>query len=233
MISVDTVYQRVLALANKEQRGYITPLEFNLLSNQAQLQIFEQYFYDLNQAKRDPNEFIDEGSFSDIPEMIKNKLNPFIDLVVNPLTLVDFYQVGRVFTGNILNDPANAYEAVKVDLNEARFLLGSRYHRAGLERNPIYCEEHGQVKVFNNTGLTNDTSFEVIRRPQKAEWGYNVVAEKALYNASFSVNFDLHESEETNLVIKTLQLSGVTINKSEIVAWSAQQDMKNIQQKKM
>ena len=24
-ISIDTVYQRVLALANKEQRGYITP----------------------------------------------------------------------------------------------------------------------------------------------------------------------------------------------------------------
>mgnify|MGYP003640912004 CR=1 FL=1 len=42
MISVDTVYQRVLALANKEQRGYVTPLEFNLLANQAQLLIFEQ-----------------------------------------------------------------------------------------------------------------------------------------------------------------------------------------------
>jgi len=46
-ISIDTVYQRVLALANKEQRGYITPQEFNLLANQAQLDIFDQYFYDL------------------------------------------------------------------------------------------------------------------------------------------------------------------------------------------
>ena len=45
MISVDTIYQRVLAMANKEQRGYITPQEFNLLANQAQLQIFESYFY--------------------------------------------------------------------------------------------------------------------------------------------------------------------------------------------
>ena len=31
-ISVDTIYQRVLALTNKEQRGYVTPLEFNLLA---------------------------------------------------------------------------------------------------------------------------------------------------------------------------------------------------------
>ena len=34
-VSVDTVYQRVLAIANKEQRGYITPQEFNLFANQA------------------------------------------------------------------------------------------------------------------------------------------------------------------------------------------------------
>ena len=54
MVNVDTVYQRVLALANKEQRGYITPQEFNLFANQAQMDIFEQYFYDLNQFRRLP-----------------------------------------------------------------------------------------------------------------------------------------------------------------------------------
>ena len=30
MILIDKVYQRVQALANKEQRGYITPKDFNL-----------------------------------------------------------------------------------------------------------------------------------------------------------------------------------------------------------
>ena len=45
-VSVDTVYQRVLAIANKEQKGYITPQEYNLLANQAQMQIFESYFFD-------------------------------------------------------------------------------------------------------------------------------------------------------------------------------------------
>ena len=51
-VSIDTVYQRVLALANKEQRGYITPQEFNLFAKQSQKEIFEQYFYDLNQFSR-------------------------------------------------------------------------------------------------------------------------------------------------------------------------------------
>ena len=51
-VSIDTVYQRVLTLANKEQRGYITPQEFNLLANQAQMEIFEQYFYDIKEMNR-------------------------------------------------------------------------------------------------------------------------------------------------------------------------------------
>ena len=46
-VNVDSVYQTVQALANKEQRGYLTPQEFNLFANQAQQDIFEQYFYDL------------------------------------------------------------------------------------------------------------------------------------------------------------------------------------------
>ena len=44
MIQVDSVYQRVLALANKEQRGYITPQEFNLYANHAQKEIYEHIF---------------------------------------------------------------------------------------------------------------------------------------------------------------------------------------------
>ena len=43
MVSVDTVYQKVLAFANKEQRGYITPQEFNMFADHAQKEIFEQY----------------------------------------------------------------------------------------------------------------------------------------------------------------------------------------------
>ena len=53
-VSINSVYQKVMALANKEQRGFITPQEFNLLANQAQQDIFEQYFYDLDAAEQEP-----------------------------------------------------------------------------------------------------------------------------------------------------------------------------------
>ena len=74
MVNIDTVYQRVLALANKEQRGYITPQEFNLYANQAQQEIFEQYFYDLNQQARVPgNEYV----YADVDDMLEEKLQIF------------------------------------------------------------------------------------------------------------------------------------------------------------
>ena len=71
-VNVNTVYQTVLALANKEQRGYITPQEFNLFAKQAQMQIFEQYFYDLNQFKRVPG---NSTEFSTMTDLIEQNLN--------------------------------------------------------------------------------------------------------------------------------------------------------------
>ena len=53
-INVNTVYQTVLLILNKEQRGYMTPQEFNNIGNQVQLEIFEKYFEDLNQQVRVP-----------------------------------------------------------------------------------------------------------------------------------------------------------------------------------
>ena len=53
-INVNTVYQTVLLILNKEQRGYMTPVEFNKTGAQAQLEIFENYFDTLNQQLRVP-----------------------------------------------------------------------------------------------------------------------------------------------------------------------------------
>jgi len=60
-INVNTVYQTVLLILNKEQRGYMTPLEFNKIGTQVQLEIFETYFESLNQQLRIPQTDVDYG----------------------------------------------------------------------------------------------------------------------------------------------------------------------------
>ena len=97
-ISVDTVYQTVLALANKEQRGYVTPQEFNLFAVQAQMEIFNQYFYDLNRAIRIPG---NQSDYADDNGILQDKISIFIETSAynagdDQLLPEDFYRVSLV-----------------------------------------------------------------------------------------------------------------------------------------
>lgn len=92
--NIDTVYQRVLALANKEQRGYITPQEFNLLAGKAQNDIFEMYFHDYKTALLSPG---NRSKSSDDIDMIREKIA--MHRVVG----------GSVSTGGALNGAANVH----------------------------------------------------------------------------------------------------------------------------
>ena len=73
-VNINKVYQRVLAIANKEQRGYITPQKFNMFAEQAQLEIFEQYFYDINQFERLEG---NSTEYSDMLNLLYDKLSIF------------------------------------------------------------------------------------------------------------------------------------------------------------
>ena len=82
-VNINTVYQKVLAIANKEKRGYLTPQEFNLFADQAQKEIFEQYFYDLNQFKRVSG---NTSEYSDMVDYLEDKISFFQD-VDSPVTV--------------------------------------------------------------------------------------------------------------------------------------------------
>ena len=73
-INVNNVYQTVLLILNKEQRGYMTPTEFNNIATQVQLEIFEKYFDDLNQQLRVPQA---DADYADRQENIDEKIAIF------------------------------------------------------------------------------------------------------------------------------------------------------------
>ena len=227
-VSIDTVYQRVLAIANKEQRGYITPQEYNLLANQAQMNIFESYFYTKNQRNRLEPDANPETSETDIDQLISRKLAPFttIQTVVNGNTFPTHYQIGAIFH--------NGYVCRKMDRNEIKRMLTSTRH-AGTE--PVYTDTpttHGvDIEVYTPTTLAGGgVTCEVITKPAAAEWAYVVVNEKALYNSNGATNFMLHESEEDTLVMKILELAGIVMNKPGLVQIAAQKDAAEIQSQK-
>ena len=229
-ISVDTIYQRVLALANKEQRGYITPQEFNLLANQAQMSIFEAYFYAKNQRDRLEKDKTNEVDETDIGELLDRKLGPFQSFenvtsgtIFPSVTSSDsyvIYQTGMVLSGNEPCQKVSVFEA-------QRFKSSTRHMATTSGQAPIYCNsretgEDIQVYAGGTAPVTSGVEVECFRVPVAANWAYVVVNKKALYNATVAVDFELHRSEEDTLVFKILELAGIVITKPGLVQIASQ-----------
>ena len=211
MVNVDTVYQKVLALANKEQRGYITPQEFNLFANQAQLEIFEQYFYDMNQFNRLPS---NETEYSNMVELLDEKISIFKrtgSFSVSGGSGVIPLNYHKLGTLSIFNN-----EVEEVDAKELYYIQNSPLANPGLTGKYVYTRQNNAIQVYPIFTGTIITTFVII--PSVVAWGYVVVDEKAMYdpNPARTFNFQLHASEETELVYRILSLAGVTLNKPEL-----------------
>ncbi|WP_293317339.1 hypothetical protein [Phenylobacterium sp.] len=224
MIKIDTVYQTVLALANKEQRGYITPQEFNLFAEHAQMSIFEQYFYDLNQFKRVPG---NQTDYADMTTILEDKISPFIKYVTySPATVGalpeeyyrDYYTTigsAKVKAEKITRQEAAAYTSPLTSPTKSR---------------PTYYTSQSSIYFLPHAG---SAMFFYIKKPAKPEWSYVVVNEKPLYNPSGNaVDFELHPSEQKNLVNRILKLAGVSIEDAGLVQVATQEEIKNIRQEK-
>lgn len=114
-ISIDNVYQQVLVIANKEQRGYITPQEFNLLARKAQLDVFENYFSDLDAFRKKPgNDTVYADEIDSIQEKIDvhEKFSQFVGInSTGAGVLPSSYKMGR------LNYNSNSQEVLVTGSN--------------------------------------------------------------------------------------------------------------------
>jgi hypothetical protein len=225
MISIDTVYQKVLAVANKEQRGYITPQEFNLFADQAQKEIIEQYFYDINQFGRVPG---NDTEYSDILELLDEKLGALKFSSTETVSSGSFQLSTDVYRiGSIILSPN--IEVEPINYNEHKLRNLSPLTQPTLKR-PVYTNRSNIINIYPNT--IDEVFLSYIKKPTKPQWGYVVVNGYAQYDGSSSTDFELHPLEEGNLVLKILQSSGLAMKDVGLYQAAAQEEMKDIQQEK-
>jgi len=234
MVNINTVYQTVLALANKEQRGYITPQEFNLFAIQAQMQIFEQYFYDLNQFLRAPG---NNTSHSDMVDLLEEKISLFerINTAVGGGTQLpeDLYKLQQVLwkeSGQGSNN--QTYDVEYVDQKTY-----TQMRRVSLikptDKRLVYTRNAFSIAVIGKEQKTIGVTCNYIKAPENPNWTYVVVGEKALFNPDGGVvHFELHHSEQTELVTRILGLAGITLKDQSLYQIASNEESKQIQQQK-
>ncbi len=241
-VSIDTVYQKVLAIANKEQRGYITPIEFNLFAEQAQLDIFENYFDDLDQAQLTKGVSTEYG---DMVDTLASKIAPFqkfgVDMSAiantNEVTLPISTAVHRLGTVFYEKSSDNFVEVERVEINDLRMMQQTGLFKPSANR-PVYVYKTNTVlKIFPSSNTpsyaTSNISCNYIAKPTTPYWNYVVVPQSAggneypLHDSTNTVNFELHPSEEDTLVFKILELAGILLNKPGLVGIAAGKDNDN------
>ena len=226
-IKVDTVYQVVLSILNKEQRGYLSPEKFNLFANQAQLDIFEQYFYDIDMYEK---RFGNMTDYSDMLELLYDKISIFeksatLSVVGGVYSLpADLYRVGPLFYNG----------------NEIEQVTKKQYHYYNLSPTagatddfPIYIRDENGIKVMGASEFTTqDVEMYYIKQPSTVIWNYTKVSNNALYNAVGSVDFEIHQSDTIELVLKILALAGVEVRELQVFQLAVQEELKKQQLEK-
>ena len=216
---IDRIYRTVLSILNKEQRGYITPTEFNEFAQQAQIEIFENYFYDLGRALNVHGVMMD--MFSNIPDHVMEKLRIFrvdsnpIPVLNGVVTLPDnLYRLAEVFSNNRIVD--------MVSHKMINYVLLSPL-TAPTVTQPVYTRTGNRLNVYP-TDLV-EVTLEYIRELETIpQWTGTTVNGELVFNATTSVDFELHPQEEHELVVKILQLAGVSVRAGDIAQGAAGKD---------
>ena len=220
---IERIYLTVLSILNKEQRGYITAEEFSQYAQQAQQEIFENYFFELGRATAQYGPMTD--MFSNIPDHVFEKLNIFRENM--ELTTTDgsytlptnLYRLGNVFWANVIVD--------MIDHKMIRYVLNSPL-TAPTRTQPVYTRTGNILSVFPTVNQTAQIEIEYIRNlptektPETPVDGVDYIPEISVVaiNGDQQItvvqDFVLHSTEEPELVAKILSYAGVSVRANDV-----------------
>jgi len=103
---INEVRNTVLAIANKNNYGYISPQDFNLYCAQAQMDMFENYFYSYNNQLVKENKRLSGTGYADISKGLLEVIDTFY--VNIPLKNTALTQLGDIQT-NLYTLPSDYY----------------------------------------------------------------------------------------------------------------------------
>jgi len=231
-VNVDIVYKTVLSILNKEQRGYVTPSEFNKIATQVQLEIFNEYFNELSQQLRIPD---NDSEYADHIKEIQEKISVMERNAICTMPLLaDYFQLtttpDTVYRlGTVIYD--NEIEVQRVQPNELLKINLSKLTKPTTEF-PIFEYRDYKLYVYPKT-ITSLVSATYIKKPSDPIWGFTIGSRgQYIYDPNTyvpgnppqgSVDFEIHEKEQTNIILRILMYSGVLIQNPQIVQMAAQQ----------
>jgi hypothetical protein len=249
-IDVNKVYTTVLSILNKKGSGYMTPDNFNKIAKVVQLELLDRAFYEYNRAIAKQTSGRGAQGYGDIPRKIMDKLDPFCDLTTLDLTSDGYFEPpgynttvteddGTTYTSALNNIYATLSLKIngeftdieRIDKSKLPFLFSSKL-TAPSTTFPAYYYSADLLYVFPNSITSVELYY--IAKPKDPNWVSTVDTTSFgtpiyTYDGISSSNFQLHASDESDLILGILKYFGVTI-KDPLVIQATQQEEQSITQ---
>jgi len=228
---IDSVRNTVLSIISKDNRGFITPFEFNLFAKQAQMEIFEDYIYTYTNAMNKQNARMNGTGYSNIVRKAEEVLDIFRP---DPLTLV--------YATSVFTLPSDLYQtqtviyngSVEVDKAPSNILnLLTSNMTSPSTTYPVYTQSGGSIKVYPLT-IASGITLDYLRAPVDPKWTWFTLADGApVFNQGEPdyQDFELPLADEPRLVVKILQYAGISIREADIAQAAASEEMQDKQDK--
>ena len=229
---INSVRNTVMFLLNKDNRGYVSPSEFDYFAKLAQLEIFESYFVEYSKALLAQNSRKRGLNYGDSVAHIQNKIDIFTKN--QSLTYIDTSQTTPGGTDDYFVLPSDAHKIINITYG-GKVVQQVPSHRFDMIVNsnltapsvtyPIFKREGVQIQVRPlSISATGAVSVNYIKKPTDPHWGYNTINSDPIYNSDSTVDFEISEEDEADLIIKICKYSGLSIRESDIVQVTSQQE---------
>ncbi|NRA77273.1 MAG: hypothetical protein HRU18_03610 [Pseudoalteromonas sp.] len=225
---IDLVFQTLRTITNKDNQGYLSPTEFNLLANNVQEEIFRGYFEDENRDKNKENRGLTNKGFSNLDFNERQRIYQFsaiTDITKNQSTFrfdlpSDLYFIEDDGVTPIEKGvpSVNFIDNVIEEVERSAFNYLSNSESAATSTYPIY--ERYATEIVVSPSTIEDIRVRYLRRPTQPNWTYFLLPNgKEVFdpsNTSYQ-DFDLHESEFSNIVNRMLSYFGINLRENEII----------------
>ena len=236
---INSVRNTVLSVLNKNNYGYISPSDFNLFAKQAQLDIFEDYFYQYNYQINKENARQSGTGYADITKGYSEVIDSFS--VTEDLTYIatntfsvptelttgsDYYLINKV----LFNNGTSLKEMEQVSHSKITMLLNSLYTAPSLTF-PAFTIEDSTLTAYPDTipaTATEKVKCQYIRYPKDPKWTYlSLTGGEPVFDSTANdyQDFELPLDNEPDLIMKILQYAGMSIR--EIAAVNFAQAAEN------
>jgi len=242
-MTIDEVYRLVQTFSNKEQRGFITPKDFNLLAKQAELELYNKRL-SIVMEKSQPKKVAGYYSESLSPLVAEQDISPF--LTQTPLSIENYdnnptlggYNITSHFDyiKSIVALPSdeldiNTNTPVEiVSVENLQQVLRSSLAKPSIEY-PVALISGGsngskRISVFPDTiSKLYIWHYTYTNNPK---WNYVTIAGKPVYDASNSVGFMLNPNTHGEIVIKILEYLGVSIREADVVQYATAKENQEV-----